>query len=392
MALDRNGFKRKRFVDLFSEMEVKAKEVYGQQINTSERAVMGIILRIFAWFLSFVWQLAEDVYNSAYPNTANGTSLKKLGPYAGIKSLQPIQATGTITLTGTDGFIQTSGFRVQTNDEVIFVTTESITLSGGTGTGAIRAIQTGKTGNVSAGQINEIVNPNTNITAATNAEATTGGREDETDAEFRGRFAISSEGRGKATIGSIRAELLKVSGVRAATVIENYSNVTDSAGRPSKSFECYVLGGSPIDIGQTILDTKAAGIEPHGSESIAVNDDAGFSHIMKFSYADEINTHVKFTITKDARYPADGDALLKSAALKYIGGLDADGTLYIGLNMGDNVVQSRLISAAYSVEGVSDVQVQISTDGITWSEENLDIAPNEVAPSTHTLISVVVGP
>ncbi|NQX68495.1 baseplate J/gp47 family protein [Paenibacillus alba] len=373
-------------------MEVKAKDVYGQKINTSERAVLGILLRIFAWFLSFVWQLAEDVYNSGYPNTANGTSLKKLGPYAGIKSLPPLQAIGSITLSGAAGYTQAAGFRVQTSDEVVFETTEPIILSGGTGTGAIRAVKTGKTGNVAAGAINEIVNPNANITAATNAAATTGGREDETDTEFRGRFAISSEGRGKATLGSLRSALLKVSGVRAATVIENYTSTTDSAGRPSKSFECYVLGGLASDIGQAIIDTKATGIEPHGSQSVTVKDDAGFNHIMKFSYASEINVHIKFTITQDTRFPVDGIALLKASAIKYIGGLDIDGMLYIGLNMGDDVVQSRLVSAAYSVEGIADIKVEISKNGTTWSENNLAIAPNEVAQTTHTLITVVVTP
>ncbi|MCZ8518893.1 baseplate J/gp47 family protein [Paenibacillus caseinilyticus] len=388
--LDEKGFKRPRFADLFSDMESKAREAYGEQINTSERSPLGIILRLFAWFLAILWQGLEAVYNSAFPDTATGVSLYRLGPFGGIQRLQASRAIGSITITGTAGSTVASGFRVKTTSNVVFETLEAVTLDGtGHGTANIQALLAGKTGNVAAGQITTIVNPVAHVTAVINQSETSGGREEETAQEFRNRFGVSAEGRGKATIPAIRAALLRTTGVRAATVIENFTNTTDAAGRPPKSFEAFVLGGLPQDIGQAILDTKAGGIQPWGTESVTVKDDSGTDRVMRFSYAVEVPVHQRITVTTDNRFPANGAAQVETAAIRYVGGEDADGTVYVGLSMGAEVVHSRIIAAAYSVEGVIDVKVELSTDGTSWQEGNLQIDANEVAQTAANLVTVV---
>ncbi|WP_284646786.1 hypothetical protein [Paenibacillus silviterrae] len=57
--------------------------------------------------------------------------------------------------------------------------------------------------------------------------------------------------------------------------------------------------------------------------------------------------------------------------------------------MGDDVVYSRLIAAAYNVEGVIDVVVELSNDGASWTATNQSIATNQVAQTRHNLITVV---
>ncbi|MEW9702817.1 baseplate J/gp47 family protein [Paenibacillus sp. SI8] len=388
MALDSAGFKRKRFDDLFSEMEMKAKDVFGQNINTSERSVMGILLRLFAWFLAKAWQNSEDVYNSAYVNTAVGANLDRLGPYGGITRIQATQASGMLLITGVAGMTIQAGYRAAAGN-IVFETIEAVTLSNaGTGTTGIRAVIPGRSGNLVMGTITTIVNPLAYVSSVINSTETAGGREKETDKEFRDRFALSSEGRGKATVGSVRSALLSVPGVRAATVVENYTSAVVN-GRPAKCLQAYVLGGNNADIGQAIFDTKAGGIEPFGSEAVTVKDDAGFEHTMYFSRADEVTTHLRFTVKVNTSYPSDGDAQLITAAIRYIGGEDADGTLYVGLNMGADVVYSRLYALSYAVEGVEDVVPEISRDGVVWTQVNLSISPNEVAQTTYSTVKVV---
>lgn len=199
----------------------------------------------------------------------------------------------------------------------------------------------------------------------------------------------STAGGGAATIDSIRSALLRTPGVRAAVVIENNTMTTDVAGRPPKSFEAYVLGGDPQDIGQTILNTKAAGIESYGSESVVINDISGYPHTIKFSYADEIQIHAKVTVWTNNQFPVDGDTQIESAIIRYIGGEDYDGQLYVGLNMGDDVIHSRIIAAVYKVAGIEDAKVELSTDGSTWAEANISIDPQEVAQTSHAIIEVV---
>ncbi|WP_079908282.1 baseplate J/gp47 family protein [Paenibacillus sp. 32352] len=389
MTLDSTGFKRKRFADLYAEIEAKAKEVFGQQLNTSERSPMGIILRLFAWFLSKAWQNTEDVYYSAYPNTAEGVSLFRLGPYAGITQLPATRATTELIITGTPNYTVKAGFRASYGS-IVFETTRDINLGdSGSEKAPIQALEYGRTGNVPAGTITTIVNPSEHVFSVTNPTPATGGREVETPKEFRERFSISTDGMGKGTLSSIRAALLKTKGVRAATVVENYQTVKDANGRPPKSFEAYVLGGAAQDIGETIFNNKAAGIEPYGTESVTVIDDAGFEHTMKFSYAAEIPIYLKMTVTTNTSFPFDGVDQIKTAAIRYIGGKDADDSLYTGLNMGAKVVHSALVAIRSEIDGISDLKVEISKDGSTWVQDSVSIAPSEVAQTAYNLITVV---
>ncbi|MCY7484441.1 baseplate J/gp47 family protein [Paenibacillus alvei] len=389
--LDSKGFKRQRFAELFEEMEAKAKEVFGESVNTSERSPLGIILRIFAWFLSKLWQDTEATYNSAYINTAEGVQLDRLGPHVGIRRNPEQYATGQIQIAGTAGQMVPAGFRVQTSTDVIFMTTVDVELdSTGGATVDIRAIQAGRSGNVAPNMIAVISNPVPGITSITNTEATAGGREIETDQEFRERFSLSVAGGGAATVDSVRSALLGSGGVRAAVVIENTSMTPDALGRPPKSFEAYVLGGDPESIGRTILNTKAAGIETYGDQSVEVTDLSGNVHMIKYSNAVEVQIYIKATLRKNPSYPADGDEQVVSALVRDIGGEDIDGQLYVGLNMGAAVIHSRLVSAAYKVAGIDDIKLELSKDGTVWTEDNIYIAAREVAQTSHDNITVVV--
>ncbi|TDF92159.1 baseplate J/gp47 family protein [Paenibacillus piri] len=386
--LDEKGFKRKRYADLITEMEAKAREVYGETVNTSERSPLGIILRIFAWFLSKPWEKAEDVYYSAYINTAQGVQQDRLGPYVGISRIPEQFSTGLVTITGTPGYTVAAGFSVRARTGVYFATIIPVTLDeNGRGNVGVRATSAGVRGNVAAGMISEIVNPNPNVSAVMNASPTLGGREKETDAEFRERFQLSVSGGGAATLDSIRSALLRTPGVRAATVIENISLVTDADGRPGKSFQAYLLGGDADDIARAILETKAVGIETYGDVSRTVQDLSGTPHVIKFSYAEEIRLKLNIDLTKNEQYPTDGDAQVRTAIIRYIGGQDADGSLYSGLGMGDDVIYTKLISAIYKVPGVEDIDVQIAVED-EFRAGNVEIPSNKVAQIQHSDIEV----
>ncbi|MCR8636191.1 baseplate J/gp47 family protein [Paenibacillus radicis (ex Xue et al. 2023)] len=386
--LDEKGFKRKRYADLIMEMEAKAREAYGETINTSERSPLGIILRIFAWFLSKPWEKAEDVYYSAYINTAQGVQQDRLGPYVGISRIPEQFSSGSIAITGTPDYTVAAGFSVRSRNAVYFTTTVPVTLdASGHATVSIRASLAGVRGNVAGGLITEIVNPNPNVASVTNPAPTVGGREKETDPEFRERFQLSVSGGGAATLDSIRSALLGIAGVRAATVIENTSLATDAEGRPGKSFQAYLLGGGADAIAQCILETKAVGIQSFGDVSRTVYDLSGSPHIIKFSYAEKIALKVQVAVTKNEQYPVDGDAQIRTAIIRYIGGEDVDGSLYSGLGMGDDVIYTKLISSIYKVVGIEDVNVQVATSG-SFGTGNIAVSSNKVAQILHSDIEV----
>lgn len=391
--LDRAGFKRQRFDDIFTSMEGKAKEVFGETANTSERSPLGLLLRVVAWALARLWQDTEQVYNSGYINTAIGNNLDRLGPYVGVTRITEQYATGSVILTGTPGYIVPAGFRLGAGDIYFETDADNPIGSGGTVTATVTAVSPGQSGNLAAGMIADIVNPNADVSSVNNLQPTEGGREKETDEEFRDRFTQSVSTGGSGTVDSIRGIILGVKGVRAATVVENVSMVPDSAGRPGKSFEAYVLGGTAADIGAAIFSKKAAGIESHGNESVTVMDLGGNAHEVHFSYAQTIDLAMRVTIDTTSSYPADGAALLKTALIKYVGGEDADGQLYAGLTMGADVVVSRMIATALTIPGVDDAAIELSLDGgSTWFAHNVTINQQQVAQTAAADIAVVVAP
>ncbi|WP_234399688.1 baseplate J/gp47 family protein [Paenibacillus popilliae] len=373
-------------------MESKAKETFGETINTSARSPLGIILRIVAWVLARLWQDTEDVYNSAYVNTAEGTALDRLGPYVGISRIGEQYAVGSVVLTGTAGYIVPAGFRIAAGDRYFETDSDAAIGANGTVQVPITAVDPGQAGNVAAGTIIDIVNPNADVMAVTNPASMRGGREKETDIEFRERFSMSVSASGAGTVDSIRGALLAVPGVRAAVVVENNASTPDGAGRPPKSFEAYVLGGQSTDIGAAIFSKKAAGIESYGTESVTVTDLAGYPHTVRFSYAQTIALALRVTIIKNSSYPVDGADRVRTALVKYIGGEDTDGQIYAGLTMGAAVIYSRLLATVLAIEGVIDAQVKLSTDdGSTWREDNVTIAQQRVAQTAAKQIEVLVS-
>lgn len=388
-GLTPQGFKRKKYDDIIADMEASARNLFGENVNLSERGPLGLLIRLVAWFLGILWQLAENVYNSGFIDTAEGAQLDNVIKYGGISRRKAEKAKGTITITGDEGAIIPRGFKVATSGGIVFETMKEASIpAAGEVDISIEAVEAGTNGNVPAGTITEIVNPIPGVESVTNELATKGGRNTETDSELQNRYFLSLSAAGASTIDSIRAALLRTEGVRAANVVENNSMQTDPDGRPPKSIECYVLGGKPKDIAQTILDYKAAGIETYGKETEIVKDISGTDREIKFSYADVVPIYVKITLATDAKFPTDGEKQIIKKLTEYIGGEDADGNIYAGLNMGQKVVYTKLIDIIYNVPGVIDLDLEISKDDQVYVKQNIDTAINEVAETDSAKVVI----
>ncbi|MBU8908495.1 baseplate J/gp47 family protein [Desertibacillus haloalkaliphilus] len=390
--LTQHGFKRKRHKELFEEMEQSAKEKFGDNTNTSERSFLGILLRLFAWFLAIMYQLAENVYNSGHIDTATGASLDKLVKRNLIKRRPAEKAKyEEFVVIGDPGQTIESGFVVSRQDGFTYETTEAVTLDeNGKGVVIIIATQAGSDGNTPANTITEIVNPAVGISEVYNPTPVSGGREKETDSELRKRYFLSLSAGGAPTTNGIRASVLGVEGVRTVHVIENNTNEYDSDGRPPKSFEVHVLGGDPKKVAQAIFDRKAAGIEPYGTEEQIITDDSGNDHTVRFSHSDEVPIHVEVEVVTNSDFPTSGYNDIKTRIIEYIGGLDEDGNTYNGLSNGQDVLFIGLVDAIKQTPGVDDIPVlkvgKNESDLTQYS--NVQIANTEVASTDYEKVMI----
>lgn len=371
--LDRNGFKRKRYSDLIEDMTLKAKELFGEDINVTERSFLGILIRLFAWFLAIIWEVAEKVYNSGFVSKAEGIQLDRLGAYIGISRLQATREMWEIQLTGKPGYLVNDGTQFETDNGIIFELAEVVELDEqGNGTGTVVCVQEGSVGNVNVGDIHIFTNPDENLYSVTNTELLVQGRDRETDEEFRQRYFQSTSKTGASTIESIQATVLEVPGVKSVSITENSSS-TEENGIPPHSFSVFVYGGSDQDVAKAIFQTKPAGIQAFGTTVVPVQDSQGMTHYIGFTRPSVIDVFVRLTIQRGTNYPANGDDLVRTEVLTY----------FEQLMIGDDVIVSQLIRAVGNIDGVVDVSVELSTDGTTYVTSNLAI-PNDSVAMTAT--------
>lgn len=390
--LDKYGFQKKTYTDLLDDMENKTKELFGQNINTTPRSPLGLILRLFAWFLAGVWELAEKVYNSGFISKAEGVALQSLAGNKGIFKEPAASSTVTLKFTGQPGFVIPEQTTFCTTNDIYFFLTEDVTLdANGTGTGKAVSVEKGIHTNVGTNTITVQAEPMEEITSVTNLEPATGGRDEETDVEFRQRLKKSTSTGGKATSPAILSALGQTPGVISYNVVVNNKKDPDQYGNPGKSVHVYVLGGDRQTIAETIFDSVAGGIETVGQQVVMVEDISGTEHEVRFDYASETSIRLQLQIQTNASFPADGIQRIKDSLIQYIGGTDSEGTLWFGLKMGQDVIYSQLFEPIFSaVEGIDDVSLVIGRDGSQLMSTNIRIDPFEVAKTGIDLIEVTV--
>ena len=86
-GLTPNGFEKKTLAEIKSELEDAFRAVFGIFINLLPGSVLATIIGIFAERESLIWDLAEDVYNSQYPDSADGVNLDNVVAINGITRL-----------------------------------------------------------------------------------------------------------------------------------------------------------------------------------------------------------------------------------------------------------------------------------------------------------------
>lgn len=369
------GFRRKLYNEILANKLARAREVFGVNIDTSETSFLGLTLRNAAWEDAELWEHMEEVYYAPFVNTSEGTSLDHVGMYLTITRRPAIKSKGLLKITGRDGTLVPKGFKVG-KDNLIFETVEDVMIVNGSADVGIESVGAGKIYNVDAGQINEILNPIAGVEEVINENPTENGLDVETDEEFRNRYRQSYARVGGSTVPAITAALLDTPGVVDAEVIEN-TMMVEINGIPPKAFECFVYGGEEDDIILAIYQNKAAGIQAYGETVIDVTDDNGEVHKIGYTRAEVVDIWVKLIITKDVDYK--GDDTVKRSVVNYIGGFDENDIEYNGLDLGQNVAHSKLVSSIICPGGILDVQAQMSTDGTTWTDETIEIAKHTIA-------------
>lgn len=379
-VLSEKGFQRPLYEEILAALVARAKLLFGNDMETDEKTPFGKNIRLYAAELDQAYELVERVYYSIFANTATGSALRRLSVEAGLNGGNPAtRAVHRLKVTGTKGYILPAGFLVSTQSGGVgseppeFHTEQEYTLDeAGEATILVSANLAGESGNVQIGAISRIVKPDANLTAIRHIALEEAGKDAETDPELRARYHQAKSGGGAATRAAIRAAVLRVTGVRSCTVIENDTQEVDAAGRPPGSFECIVFAPADLDvqIASAIFSKKPAGIKAVGTVQVEVKDESGEGQIIAFSHVADKQIYARVTVAVDERFPQNGKEQIKMGLAEQIA----------GLSNGGDVVLSRMYGPVLSVRGVCDIEVlEVSEDGTQFHAGNIPCSPMEAA-------------
>lgn len=374
MGLTTKGFIRRTYDDILNSKIQRAKELFGEDIDTSDQTPLGKFIRINAYDQALAEEAIEAVYYSRFPNTATGQSLDRLLLFGGLARNPAQPSIYTVKIEGEAGYTVAAGFLCGTDTGINFYSVaDAVIGDDGTCLVTVACTEAGTLGNVNASAIVKVINPDVHISAVNGVECLSVGEDEESDVVLRERLKQAISGQGSGNTNAIRSALLRIPTVQFAAVIENETDTTDSAGRPAHSFECYVLGGDEYgqEIAKAIFEKRPIGIQTWGSEAVTITDLSGNERVVKYTRAPEIPVTVRIRIKTNTSFPDDGVNRIYTSISNYIN----------NLGIGNSLVLSTLYGYIYSVAGVVEVTaLELSTNGgASYSASNITVPQYGVA-------------
>lgn len=149
-----------------------------------------------------------------------------------------------------------------------------------------------------------------------------------------------------------------------------------AGGRPPKSFEAVVQGGTDAAVALKIWQSKPAGIQTFGNTSVVITDSQGNPQTINFTRAIPVYIWVTVALTLNPQetFPPNGQQLVSNAILAYGN----------SLGIGVDVFIQRVQAAIFSVPGIASAVVQLArtfnpTDTPSYGTTDIVIGETEIS-------------
>lgn len=383
--IDELGMHVPTYNDILQDLLTSMKQIFGNDIYLDEDSMDYQQISIFARKIYDTNSLALLVYNNRTANTSVGVGLDNLCALVGIKRKPSTKSSCQLTITGDPGTVITNG---KAGDGTYnWILPEEVTIPSN-GMIIVQAeCETGGYITAAPNTINNIITPIYGWLGVTNQYSATPGRNVESDANLRARYYVSTMLPAVSIFDSMLASLGSITDVKRVKGYENDTNQISSEGFPPHSVTFVVEDGDEGQIAEMIYNKKTPGCYTNGTTDIEILSEAGNVTYIRFYRPTYKNVWVKVNITKLAGYNDSAVDKIKNALVNYIKGADIHDTIYRQILM--SVVIGQLTSTTSPEFSVTDVQ--ISTDGSVYSQNDLVLAFNEAGISDLNKIQVVVS-
>lgn len=198
--------------------------------------------------------------------------------------------------------------------------------------------------------------------------------------------SASHGGTGDQTV-TIEMNLFQELTINSAVVTGTAQTASIKGGRPPKSFEAVVEGGTDQAVAEKIWETKPAGIETFGNTSFPVVDSQGDTQIIFFSRPTPIYIWVQVALTlyTEETFPTDGVELVATD-------INAYGN---SLGVGIDVLFQRVLAQIFNVSGIASGSMTLAatnlpTDSPSFGTADIIIQENEISIFDLERINVTV--
>jgi len=408
MTIEEGEFVADTAASIEEAMLATAKEQFGDDLNDDQLAVIRLFIRPIAQELEKLQNDIGLVLSGSQVDNATGQSLDLLTSLIGVPRRSAQKATGEVTFSRSSAaskdYTIPKNTAVQTDslEPVRFYTTEAAILQSGetsVSNVSVEAATGGKESNLGANTLTVMPSAPTGIYSVTNPEQTSGGKDVEGDEDLRSRAKEELAEGSAATPAALISACRGVEGVRDVTIFINDTSIDNNYGNglPSHSFELVVLTDSTEaqqEVGQAILDTKAAGDNSaagYNGTDVSITGDLpnGQTHGISYSEPTETQIYIGVDLIKKDNYA--GDDKLLSHVVDYIGGVLPTGNGTDGVGVNEDVIYRQVEQKIMGTQGVHDLNsLYIGTSSFPSGTGNITIGAGEVAISDATDGSITI--
>lgn len=392
-GLTSTGFTIKTREQIFSDLSdlAKAPEAFGADVDLTPYSPLGIFLALVSESQSLQWQAFEALYYGSFLDTAEDVNLDRLARFAGVTRKQPQKEQVQLLFSGTNSTVIPVDYIIQTPSGIQFKTKESKIISGVTSVES-EAVNYGVASRVGVDQLSEFATPVSGIDSVTNATASSGGSELESDADLRARAIdnINIYRRNTGIVEFIKRQIKNDANVISCEIVENDSNV-ESNGMSPHSMHFIIDGGSDAYIASLIRQYKPAGIKLIGNILVSVDNGNGGLDSIYFSRPGDYSVVVKLDLTTNVQWDNANLRKIKTAIVQYIGGIDTytkSGNTFVneykGLGVGKKLSVFNLYPIIAAFAGVENLNLLLGTT-------QYDCVNNIITPPSGMRVKVVTA-
>lgn len=295
--------------------------------------------------------LIDHMVRMGYPQYAVGGFLDVVGKQYNVYRDEPVHSTGKVTFSLSEvlGFDLeiVEGTVVSTSiDYFEFQTIESVTIPAGEDNVLvnIEALDSGVDGNVQANMINYINEPILDVLSVNNAEATSGGKDGESDDSFRERIRSNVDGQNIGTTGWFKGLAMSVEGVHDVYVINNPQNQDYTVE--------LLVNGVVKPTSNSILDEVEYTLNRDDNKIVGLR-----VLVSKPEYV-EVNVGLDFSVQEGYNVYDVVNTVMEDLTCYFDGGVTSNNINYPGLGIGDDVIKSQLQLIIANNPGVLDYNLQ----------------------------------